>query len=123
MSDAVGQWAQVTRDLELFYTSEDEQNHWDPTGKSIEEIQAFLKNGRDNAVIRTVLPLQKNMLNTKPAPSIAGSKVSYKKSVYTTVKRTMMTFDKTRTLKRKFEKMTEQRRKRGNYCKNMCSRR
>ena len=34
--------AQVTRDLELFSSSEDE-NEWDPTGKSIEEIQAFLK--------------------------------------------------------------------------------
>jgi hypothetical protein len=33
---------QVTRDLELFSSSEDE-NEWDPTGKSIEEIQAFLK--------------------------------------------------------------------------------
>ena len=33
----------VTRDLELFSYSEDEQNEWDPTGKSIEEIRAFLK--------------------------------------------------------------------------------
>ncbi len=37
--------AQVTRDLELFSSSEDEQNIWDTTGKSksIEEIRAFLK--------------------------------------------------------------------------------
>ena len=34
--------AQVTRDLELYCSSEDE-NEWDPTGKSIEEIRAFLK--------------------------------------------------------------------------------
>ena len=33
----------VKRDLELFSYSEDEQNEWDPTGKSIEEILAFLK--------------------------------------------------------------------------------
>ncbi len=35
--------AQVARDLELFSSSEDEQNIWDPTGKSIEEILVFLK--------------------------------------------------------------------------------
>ncbi len=33
----------MTRDLELFSFSDDEQNEWDPTCKSIEEIQAFLK--------------------------------------------------------------------------------
>jgi hypothetical protein len=36
----------VTRDLELFSSSEDEQNEWDPSCKYIEEIQAFLKNER-----------------------------------------------------------------------------
>ena len=34
--------AQVNRDLALYSASEDE-NEWDPTGKSIEEILAFLK--------------------------------------------------------------------------------
>ncbi len=36
-----GGFGNVTRDLELFSSSEDEQNELDPTG--IEEIQAFLK--------------------------------------------------------------------------------
>ena len=52
--------AQVKRDLELsrLSSSEDEENKWDhPTGKSIEEIRAFLKNGREHAVIRTILVL------------------------------------------------------------------
>jgi hypothetical protein len=35
--------AQMMRDLELFSSSEDEQNQWDPTCKYIEEILAFLK--------------------------------------------------------------------------------
>ena len=34
--------AQVNKDLALYSASEDE-NEWDPTGKSIEEIRAFLK--------------------------------------------------------------------------------
>ncbi len=33
----------VARDLKFFSSSEDEQNEWDHTGKSIEEIRAFLK--------------------------------------------------------------------------------
>ncbi len=64
--------AQVTRDLELFSSSEDE-NEWDPTGKSIEEILAFLKNGRENAVIQTVLASRKNMLRTKNSANLKRS--------------------------------------------------
>jgi hypothetical protein len=39
----LGGFGIVSRDLELFFPNEDEQNEWDPTGKSIEEMQAFLK--------------------------------------------------------------------------------
>ena len=80
--------AQVKRDLELLSSSEDEQNNWDPTGKSIEEIRAFLEKWERACRNSNYFRIAKNYAEYK--------------------------LDTTRTFKRKFAKLKVRRRKQGN---------
>jgi transposase len=64
----------------------------------------FLKNGREKAVIRTVLASRKNMWSTKKtAPREADFEISKKKGVYTTVTKMMVPFVTTQTFNFKFQ--------------------
>ena len=68
--------AQVARDLELYCSSEDE-NEWDPTGKSIEEIRAFLKKWERECRNSNCASIAKEYAEyKKTAPREADSKIS-----------------------------------------------
>jgi hypothetical protein len=66
----------VTRDLELFSPSEDEQNIWNHTSKSIEKILAFIKNWERECHNSNCGSITKEYAEYKKAPSKADSKVS-----------------------------------------------